>query len=312
MLLHLDRSSAGVVLAVDVTRFATPWAASAWRRSARRALPSVPGLVFAQALPYMASGGGFGLGPPDPRRQILLSAWRDARDYERFVTHPLAERLMAACTWSVLTDIVSSRGTHLGTNPLRSGATNQGRFAALTLGRCRPRAFPRFLREGARLGPYLRHAPGLITACSAGVPLTANCTFSIWTTEDAMLAFAYRRSNGHIRAAHAEPRIMMEQLRARLVSAVSRARRRRAPRWREKRSSKHAGLGASPSPLPQVHSRRSSETTNPPTHRLLPLHACTTSRIRPRLPLFVAVGALCLWTDAFRDHAGLGRVVGWM
>lgn len=216
MLLHLDRSSAGLVLSVDVTRFATPWAAIAWRRSARCALPCVQGLVFAQALPYMVSGGGFGLGPPDPRRQILLSAWMDAGDYERFASHPLSQRLMAVRTWSVLTDIVSSQGSHLGTNPLGSGAPADGQFAALTLGRCRPQAFPRFLREGARLGTFVRHAPGLVAACSAGVPLTANCTFSIWTAEDAMLAFAYRRPDGHVRAAHTEPRIMTEQLRARL------------------------------------------------------------------------------------------------
>lgn len=179
-------------------------------------MPLIPGLAFAQALPYMASRGGFGTGPPDPRRQILLTVWKEPGDDERFATHRLARRLRTARTWSVLSDIVSSQGTHLATNPLLPGATSQGQFAALTLGRCRPRAFPRFLREGARLGPYLRHAPGMIAACSAGIPLTANCTFSIWATEDAMLEFAYRRQNGHARAAHATPPIMAEQLRARL------------------------------------------------------------------------------------------------
>ncbi|WP_280499341.1 hypothetical protein [Nocardia cyriacigeorgica] len=51
---------------------------------------------------------------PTIRRQILLTAWRDEQAADR----------------------------------------TDGHFAALTLGRTRPRNLVRFLREGARLGPF--------------------------------------------------------------------------------------------------------------------------------------------------------------
>jgi hypothetical protein len=74
----------------------------------------------------------------------------------------------------------------------------------------------RFLREGARLRRFVHGAPGLVTAYSAGVPLTGNCTLSLWESEDHMLSFAYRDGAGHGRTVRRDPPILVEQLNARL------------------------------------------------------------------------------------------------
>src|SRR6185369_6148870 len=91
-----------------------------------------------------------------------------------------------------------------------------GPFAALTLGRVRSRSLPRFLREGARLESFVRPAPGLVTAVSAGWPPTGNCTISIWESEQHMLDFAYADVEGHGDTVRRDPPILIEQLNARL------------------------------------------------------------------------------------------------
>jgi hypothetical protein len=72
------------------------------------------------------------------------------------------------------------------------------------------------VREGARLGPHIENAPGLVTACSAGIPLTGNCTLSIWESEKDMLNFAYRDRTGHGRTVRRDSPILAEQLNARM------------------------------------------------------------------------------------------------
>ena len=88
-------------------------------------------------------------------------------------------------------------------------------FAALTLGRTQPRSLLRFLREGARLGPFVRDASGLVTAFSAGVPLTGNCTVSIWRSERDMHAYAHSDRDGHGATVRGDSPILVEQLNAR-------------------------------------------------------------------------------------------------
>lgn len=197
MLLHQDSHGGGTFLAAHVTDFSSAQAAWHWRRSARRELSSTSGLVFAKAMPFICSGrsAGFGGGVPALRRQVLLTAWREETDFERFLEQPPAQRLAAKArhSWWSLFQVASTRGSHLGSTPLagRRDSFADGPFAALTLGRVRSRSLPRFLKEGARLGPFIRQAPGLITAVSAGWPPTGNCTISIWESEQHMLRFAY-------------------------------------------------------------------------------------------------------------------------
>lgn len=86
----------------------------------------------------------------------------------------------------------------------------------LTLGRTRSRDLVRFLREGTRLGAYIHGAPGLIGAYSAGLPLTGNCTVSIWESEEDMIQFAYRNTGGHGSTVRRDQPILAEQLGARM------------------------------------------------------------------------------------------------
>lgn len=222
MLLHQDNQGGGNLLAAHTTDFASPQMAWRWRRSARRHISAVPGLVFAKAMPFIGSGAsaGFGGGVPAAGRQVLLTAWRQKADFEDFLSQPLAERLAsdARHSWWSLFEVVSTRGSHNGAKPLM-GSTHPDpglSFAALTLGRTQPRYLLRFLREGARLGPFVREAPGLVTAFSAGLPMTGNCTVSLWRSERDMHAFAHSDRDGHGATVRRDPPILAEQLNARL------------------------------------------------------------------------------------------------
>jgi len=195
MLLHRDVNGGGKLVAAHITEFASLQSAWQWRRSARRRLPTTPGLVFAKAMPFIGSGGSAGLGGGVPalRRQVLLTAWREGTDFERFLGQPLVNRLSteAKNSWWSLFAVVSTRGTHYRSAPLSScEMTAGGPFAALTLGRVQFLSLPRFLREGVRLGSFTCQAPGLVSAVSAGWPPTGNCTISIWESEQDMLRFA--------------------------------------------------------------------------------------------------------------------------
>lgn len=220
MILHLDKRGGGTFLAAHVTDFESLGAARRWRRKARRRLPGVGELVFAKAMTAIGSSAsaGFGAGAPDLRRQVLLTAWRRRAGFLEFGTDPLVAELneSARYSWWVLFEITSSHGSHVGAKPFAPGADTNGPFAALTLGRTRPRSLIRFLREGARLGPIVRAAPGLVTAFSAGVPLSGNCTVSIWDSQESMVAFAYEDAAGHSATTRRVPPILREQLNARM------------------------------------------------------------------------------------------------
>lgn len=222
MLLHQDSHGGGTFVAAHVTDFASARNAWRWRRSACQELPGARGLVFAKALPFIGSGAssGFGGGVPALQRQVLLTAWRQEADFERFLGLPSAQRLAAEArhSWWSLFEVASTRGSYYGSTPIagRGDSVADGPFAALTLGRVPSRSLPRFLREGARLGSFVRHAPGLVSAVSAGWPPTGNCTLSIWESEQHMLNFAYRDVEGHGDTVRRDPPILTEQLNARL------------------------------------------------------------------------------------------------
>ena len=55
-----------------------------------------------------------------------------------------------------------------------------------------------------------------MTAFSAGLPLTGNCTVSLWRSERDMQAFAHSDRDGHGATIRRDPPILAEQLSARL------------------------------------------------------------------------------------------------
>lgn len=219
MMLSLDRRGPAPLLAAHVTDFRGVHSPVMWRHAARQQLTGLPGLVFAKAMPFIGSrsSAGFGAGVPAARRQVLLTAWQAQPDFEAFLAHPIAERLTAQVnSWWALFEVTSTRGSHYGAAPLSPTDAGSGPFAVLTLGRTRSRNLVRFLREGTRLGTYIHAAPGLIAAYSAGVPLTGNCTVSIWESEEDMIRFAYRNTDGHGNTVRRDPPILTEQLTARM------------------------------------------------------------------------------------------------
>ncbi|HVA18949.1 MAG TPA: hypothetical protein VMU55_02100 [Solirubrobacteraceae bacterium] len=219
MMLSLDRHGRAPLLAAHVTDFRGVYSPAMWRHAARQQLTGLPGLVFAKAMPFIGSrsSAGFSAGVPAARRQVLLTVWRAQPDFEAFLPHPIAERLASqANSWWALFEVASTRGSHYGATPLSPTDASSGAFAVLTLGRTRSRDLVPFLREGARLGAFIRAAPGLITAYSAGLPLTGNCTVSIWKSEEDMIRFAYRNTDGHGSTIRRDQPILTEQLTARM------------------------------------------------------------------------------------------------
>jgi hypothetical protein len=187
-----------------------------------RRRPRGAGLVFAKPLLPIggARSGGFGPGLPPLGDRVTLAVWEDLAAYERAL----------AGGWSVALEALSARGSHRGRRPIApTGEPLDGApMAAVTLGRATPRTLLRFLRRGAALAAPTRDAPGLITALSAGVPLTGNLTFSVWESEQRMLDFAYGRDAAHRGTVRERPPILVEQLTARLrVLRVDGG----APRW---------------------------------------------------------------------------------
>ena len=174
----------------------------------RARAPVLPGLVFAKRLLPIgsAASGGFGAGLPPLRRRVLLAVWEDLAAFR-----PLG-------TWCAAGEAYATRGTFGGERRIAPAGPREpgGPISVIKLGRPTPRTLVRFLRRGEGLASHTRDAPGLITAVSAGIPLSGNLTFSLWESERAMTDFAYGRAADHRAVVRDRPPILAEQLNARL------------------------------------------------------------------------------------------------
>ncbi len=178
---------------------------------------------FTKAMSTLGTAGsaGFSLGRPALRRQLLLTACSTLEELHELERRgPLAElRQESRYSWRAVLLPVRTSGSFHGENPFRPIATTgAGAFAALTLGRATPVSLTRFVRHGAGLAAKTAAAPGLITALSAGAPVTGNMTFSLWQSERDMLNFAYgEQPGGHLQTVRADRRtgILVEQVNAR-------------------------------------------------------------------------------------------------
>lgn len=222
---------------VHVLDFDSLRSALTWRVSLQRSLTQQDGLSWVKALTTLgsASRGGFALGIPSPRRQILIAGWRDDSAFEEFYANSptaLAWRRHCESTWHALLRPLRVKGSFKGavpfiTSDITAGSlpdnidaadTSNQWFAVLTLGRCLPSRLAAFTREGTRLADSILDAAGLILALSAGFPTTGNATFSIWERQTDMLAFAYENGPRNHRSTierHQRIGILGEQLTAR-------------------------------------------------------------------------------------------------
>jgi hypothetical protein len=206
-----------------VADFASLDTAVRWRVELARA--RVPGLRWVKSMATLADrrSGGFGLGPPAPRRHLTVASWEAREAYEEFRNgSALARAWDEHCehAWHVELTPYRARGTLRG--PVRFAPAldgePEGPIAVLTLGRARWRRVPEFAVRGSRLTESILGAPGVITALSAGFPATGNATFSLWERADDMARFSYARGAKHRAtvAADTRNRILAEQIAVRL------------------------------------------------------------------------------------------------
>jgi hypothetical protein len=211
---------------VHLAEFRSLPAALAWRGSLARTHGEVDGLRWAKALTMLGAGerGGFAVGLPAMHRQLLIASWQSQARFELFYAE---SSLVAAwdrdCShaWHVLMEPTRTKGS-CGVVPFGqlTGNGGDGPISVLTLGRCRWRRLATFAREGTSLATSILQADGLITAFTAGFPVTGNATFSLWEDTKSMLDFAYgEKGMGHRATVDRDTRlgILREQITVRFL-----------------------------------------------------------------------------------------------
>jgi hypothetical protein len=202
--------------------------AHTWRRQLSQRAPAVRGLRWLKAMTTLgdARQGGFAVVPNRLRRQFAIAAWDSPEDFEAFYAgSPLADAWHHDCdyAWHVLLKPWRSSGSFNGSDPfgeLETPEPESGPIGVLTLGRCPWRRLSAFTGEGTALTSRILGANGLITALTAGFPVSGNATFSLWERTDDMRRFAYGpRGEGHGATIDADRRrgILEEQIRVRFV-----------------------------------------------------------------------------------------------
>lgn len=201
---------------IQQARFPDLRANRAFRRTLAERFDRLDGLVFAKNMRALASHGGFGGWPGDPRRSITLCAWQSEDSARSYLASELGHA--GGSNWSVLLEVLSTRGDHRGAAPLTSSGARRadGPLAVLTLGTTCWRSLLRFMIFGSRMRKQLEGSPGLLFATSAGWPTTGNSTFSVWDDEESMQRFAYGASGRHVSTAHSRRPVLNGQLNARM------------------------------------------------------------------------------------------------
>lgn len=166
----------------------------------------VGGLVFSKVM-GSGSGGGFGL-RPSATRQALFCLFTDEASADSFLASRIAQsyasRSHEFCTAKLRA--YSCKGTWAGQAIDVTAATPEsGPIATLTRASIKPWSALRFWRLQPASELSLDQAVGCLLATGVGeAPFFRQATFSLWTSVDAMNAYA--RTGAHlsaIRAAHA-------------------------------------------------------------------------------------------------------------
>lgn len=192
----------------------------------RFAMRRVPGLVFSKV---MGSGyeGGFGL-RPSRSRQALFCLFSDEASADAFltsgVTQSYATRSREFCLAKMRA--YSCKGTWAGRSvAVTADAPERGPIATLTRASIRPLSARRFWRMQPASELSLAQASGCLLATGVGeAPFFRQATFSVWSSVDAMNAYA--KGGAHlaaIRAAH-DGAFFSESMFVRFVPSVLRGR----------------------------------------------------------------------------------------
>lgn len=194
-----------VVASAHVADFESLRAAWAWRRRLAVDGPRVPGLRWAKAMTTLgdARKGGFAIGTTSPHRQFMIAAWESLEAFELFEADPrlaLARNAHCRHAWHALLRPFTTRGSFHGETPFDGCGPElpaDRSVGVLTIGRCSWRRLSLFTRQGAALTSSILGSAGLITALTAGFPVTGNATFSLWQRTEDMRRFAFYDAHGH-------------------------------------------------------------------------------------------------------------------
>lgn len=194
-----------VLLLADIASGARLWGYSRFVIG-RFGLRSVPGLRFFKVL---GSGyeGGFDLSVSASRQGLfaLFESEQSAADFLNNSAQCAAYREHAREFFSVKLKAYSCRGTWAGRAlPLAAAQAPEGPVAVLTRASIRPSKALAFWKKAPLAERSLEAAQGCLLAAGVGeAPIFRQATFSIWTSESAMEAYA--RQGAHleaIKAAH--------------------------------------------------------------------------------------------------------------
>jgi len=171
----------------------------------QRPLSRVEGL---RCFKLLGTGGGTGYGFwPDFGAYALLGSWDSAVDADRFHREHPAHRAWKARAAEVYTLHMApglSRGAWSGVNPFEPQleAPAGAPLAVLTRATIKPGYLPRFWRQVAVVARSLQGREGLMFTKGMGeLPWVTQATFSVWRSQQDMMAFAYGRSAPHAAAA---------------------------------------------------------------------------------------------------------------
>lgn len=165
----------------------------------------VAGLVFSKVM-GSGSGGGFSL-RPSATRQALFCLFVDEASADHFLASPVAtaysSRSREFCTAKLRA--YSCKGAWAGRAiDVTAPQPVSGPVATLTRASIKPLSARRFWHMQPASEASLNQAAGCLLATGVGeAPFLRQATFSLWTSEDAMNAYA--RTGAHlaaIRAAH--------------------------------------------------------------------------------------------------------------
>jgi hypothetical protein len=171
--------------------------AALWRMAAdRRALRRTPGLEFVKLL-GTGRGETFDVRDADLTLWGLLAVWSGPADlaaFERSSAVAAAWRRLAVERWRVDLRCLRSRGRWSGREPFGEAASGQARgpVAAITRARLRTTTAREFWRSVPPVNDDLHRRSGLVLAVGIGeAPLGLQGTFSLWSDEASLRAFAY-------------------------------------------------------------------------------------------------------------------------
>lgn len=145
-------------------------------------------------------GGSFSLSP-DYKQWSLLAVWDNLQNQHDFAANSFVAKWwsrFAHETYTILLSPLSSKGTWDGQQPFKPDQPNEtiGPVAVLTRATIRFSKLKRFWSHVDQAAQDMQGSPGYIISFGVGeAPVVKQATFSVWTSMDAMMEYAYGSAN---------------------------------------------------------------------------------------------------------------------